>query len=98
MKHRGVIILHHRPDSGPRARLAGVPEMLYEHIEQPLQFSHKVHTGETAGLPCDSAILSRGWVVHRNSPAGEMRGVSFAGSWNSPRKKLVDEYVTPATK
>ena len=50
MKHRGLIFF----TTGLAATLAlgwlAFPAVLYEKVDQPLQFSHKVHTGETVGL------------------------------------------------
>ena len=97
MKHRGLIMFA----AGLTAALAVgwffFPFALYKTIEQPLQFSHKIHTGETAGLPCEEC--------HTVTADGRFTGIptveKCAGCHsqtlgNSPdEKRLVDEYVTP---
>jgi menaquinone reductase, multiheme cytochrome c subunit len=70
------------------------PSVLYERSEQPLQFSHKVHT-ETAGMTCD--------VCHVFSEDGRFSGIPSVAKCaechaetvgSSPHEKLlVDEYV-----
>jgi hypothetical protein len=70
------------------------PSLLYERKEQPLQFSHKVHT-ETAGLTCDNC--------HAFKEDGRFSGIPTLSKCiechaevvgASPHeKKLVDEYV-----
>ena len=97
MKHRGLIIFA----AGLTAALAAgwflFPLALYKSTEQPLQFSHKVHTGETAGLPCEEC--------HSFSADGRFSGIptieKCAGCHsqtlgNSPdEKRMVEEYIAP---
>lgn len=71
------------------------PYALYEKMEQPIQFSHKVHTGDTGGLTCADC--------HEIKADGRFSGIptlekcstchsSAIGS--SPQEKiLIDEYV-----
>jgi hypothetical protein len=70
------------------------PYALYERIEQPFQFSHKVHA-ETAGMTCDNC--------HAFTDAGRFAGIpklakcaechaEILGA-NPNEKILVDEYV-----
>ncbi len=71
------------------------PAILYTHEEQPLQFSHKVHSGETVGLPCQDC--------HRLSADGRFEGVpaiakcaechAEAIGSTADERLLVEEYV-----
>ena len=71
------------------------PYALYEKFEQPIQFSHKVHTGETGGLSCTDC--------HEIKSDGRFSGIpalekcaschSSAIGTSSQEKILVDEYV-----
>jgi len=73
------------------------PALLYKHIDQPLQFSHSVHTGEAAGLPCEDC--------HRFGEDGRFQGIpavskcaechAAALSENPEEQRLVETYVTP---
>lgn len=73
------------------------PLALYKTIEQPLQFSHKTHTGESVGLTCESC--------HTFDSDGRFNGIppleQCAGCHASQlgtteeEKKLVDDFVTP---
>jgi hypothetical protein len=70
------------------------PYLLYERKEQPLQFSHKIHT-ETAGMTCD--------ICHAFKDDGRFTGIPTLSKCSechteiigtSPHeKKLVEEYV-----
>lgn len=72
------------------------PGVLYERIEQPLQFSHKVHTGQTAALACTDC--------HEIKADGRFTGIPLlekcaschqSAIGTSPHeKKLVDEFVS----
>jgi menaquinone reductase, multiheme cytochrome c subunit len=72
------------------------PYMLYERIEQPLQFSHKVHTGDQGGMSCTDC--------HEVKADGRFTGIpplekcatchgSTIGA-SAQEKLLVDEYVS----
>jgi hypothetical protein len=70
------------------------PYLLYERIEQPLQFSHKIHI-ETAGMSCDNC--------HAFKEDGKFTGIpalskctechSDVIGTSAQEKKLVEEYV-----
>lgn len=71
------------------------PFALYEKIEQPIQFSHKVHTGDAVGQTCTDC--------HEIKPDGRFSGIpalekcagchSSAIGSSAQEKALVDEYV-----
>jgi menaquinone reductase, multiheme cytochrome c subunit len=71
------------------------PFALYEKIEQPIQFSHKVHTAETSGLTCTDC--------HEIKADGRFSGIptlekcatchSSAIGTSAREQVLVDEYV-----
>ncbi len=95
MKHRGFIIFA----CGLTAALAlgwlAFPAVLYEKVEQPLQFSHKVHTGETVGLPCEECHAFREDGSFTGIPKLEKCAACHGQTiGNSPdEKRLVEEYV-----
>lgn len=86
---------------GLAAGLAGgwvvLPRALYSREEQPVQFSHKVHTGEAAGMSCEDC--------HSLSADGRFSGLpkleSCAGCHAEPmgetkeEKQFVENYVKP---
>ena len=73
----------------------GFPRLLYKQAEQPLSFSHKVHTGEKGGMACADC--------HSLGPDGRFTGIprleKCAGCHSAPvgttaaEKKFVDDYV-----
>ncbi len=73
------------------------PRVLYQKIQQPVQFSHRVHTGEKAGLSCDTC--------HTFSEEGRFAGIpgieqcsgchSEAQGTSAEEKLVVEEYVKP---
>lgn len=75
----------------------GFPRVLYRNVEQPLQFSHQVHTGESVGMSCNDC--------HSFAPDGRFTGIptvaKCAECHSAPlgetaaELKLVEEYVTP---
>ncbi len=95
-KSRGVLVFL----AGALLMLAAgwiaFPLTLYRSIDQPLQFSHKIHTGESVGLTCETC--------HTFDSEGRFNGVpsleQCAGCHASQlgttdeEKKLVDEYVS----
>lgn len=95
MKHQGFIIFL----GGFAAALAlgwfAFPSLLYQKIEQPLQFSHNVHTGEKVGLPCEECHSFREDGTFTGVPAVEKcAGCHSSQVTESPdEKKLVDDYV-----
>jgi hypothetical protein len=70
---------------------------LYRKIDQPLQFSHRVHTGEKGGMSCDAC--------HAVRPDGSFSGIprieqcatchSEVQGKSPDEKVLVEKYVTP---
>ena len=72
------------------------PLALYETIEQPLQFSHKAHTGESAGMSCEDCHSFR----EDGSFSGIPRVENCAGCHSEPQGDskaesiLVDKYVS----
>lgn len=97
MKHKGMILFA----TGLTAALAigwlAFPAVLYEHVEQPLQFSHKVHAGETVGLPCEECHGFREDGSFSGIPRLEKCATCHAQPVGSSdeEKQLVDNYVTP---
>ncbi len=71
------------------------PFALYEKIEQPIQFSHKVHTGETGGMSCTDCHELQTDGRFSGIPALEKCTSCHASAiGDSPREKqFVDEYV-----
>lgn len=71
------------------------PAVLYRSVEQPLQFSHRAHTGETVGMACEDC--------HSLSEDGRFTGIpaldSCAGcheeaqGTSAAEKRFVEEYV-----
>ena len=71
------------------------PRVLYTRIDQPIQFSHKTHTSEAAGLTCADC--------HALAEDGRFTGIppieNCAGCHTEPlgksaeEKKLIDAYV-----
>jgi hypothetical protein len=86
--------------AGAAAALVGgwvaFPSVLYQTVNQPLQFSHAIHAGEKTGLACKDC--------HPISADGRFAGVPGIetctpchqeAQGNSPdEKRLVEEYVT----
>ncbi len=73
------------------------PHALYKKIDQPLQFSHQIHTGAKAGLTCDACHSVRPDGSFSGIPAIEQCATCHAQvQGSSPEEKvLVDRYVTP---
>jgi menaquinone reductase, multiheme cytochrome c subunit len=71
------------------------PFALYEKIEQPIQFSHKVHTGETGGMSCTDCHEIQADGRFSGIPALEKCTSCHASAiGESPAEKLfIDEYV-----
>ncbi len=72
------------------------PLALYKKAEQPIQFSHKVHTGETVGLACEECHSFRDDGQFTGIPTLEKCATchSFQVGTSPDEKKLVDEYVS----
>ncbi len=65
------------------------PLALYERVEQPLDFSHKVHTGEQAGMSCEDCHSFR----EDGSFAGIPKVENCTGCHSEPQGKTVAEKV-----
>ena len=71
------------------------PRVLYEHVQQPIQFSHKVHTGENVGMTCQEC--------HAFDEQGKFSGVPRLETCSpchtepqgktADEKRFIDEYV-----
>jgi len=96
VKHHGIMIF----GSGFAGMLLigwfAFPALLYQKNEQPLQFSHKVHTGEKVGLACEDCHSFRVDGTFAGIPnLDKCAGCHSAQVTDSPEeKKLVDEYVS----
>lgn len=71
------------------------PRVMYARAEQPIQFSHKVHTGEAVGMSCqDCHVLDE-----HGKFSGVPRLENCAGCHTEPQgktaeeKRFVEEYV-----
>lgn len=71
------------------------PLALYSRAEQPLQFSHRVHSGEKVGLACEECHAVSGGGRFSGIPAIEKCATCHAEAQGSSRdeKRLVEEYV-----
>jgi menaquinone reductase, multiheme cytochrome c subunit len=84
---------------GVLAAMAGgwvaVPRVLYRQIDQPLQFSHKVHTSEEVGLSCeDCHFLHADGRFSGIPPLENCAGCHAEVLGETPaEKRLVEEYV-----
>lgn len=71
------------------------PRVLYQRSDQPIQFSHKVHTGESVGMSCEDC--------HSFDEQGKFSGVPRLETCSpchtevqgktAEEKRFVDEYV-----
>jgi hypothetical protein len=97
VKYKGVMLFM----TGLIAALAlgwfAFPAVLYEKIEQPVQFSHKVHAGEAVGLACEECHSFREDGSFTGIPKLEKcAGCHSQMIGSSPEERqLVDEYITP---
>ncbi|HEX9006870.1 MAG TPA: menaquinone reductase multiheme cytochrome c subunit QrcA [Bacteroidota bacterium] len=72
------------------------PAVLYQKVQQPLQFSHKVHAGDKVGLACEECHDFRADGSFTGLPPLEKcAGCHSSQLSDSPDEKiLVEEYVT----
>ena len=72
------------------------PLALYEKTDQPIQFSHKIHTGEAVGLPCEECHSFRDDGRFTGIPALDKCATCHSSQiGSSPEEKiLVENYVT----
>jgi menaquinone reductase, multiheme cytochrome c subunit len=97
MRHTGAILFALGFSTALAAGWAGFPRLLYRTEAQPLQFSHKTHAGEKAGLACDDC--------HSITEAGHFTGIPKLEKCSTchaeplgktlDEKKLVEQYVKP---
>lgn len=95
MKHQGLMMFIGGLAASLTLGWLAFPALLYEKIEQPLQFSHRVHAGEKVGLSCEEC--------HSFRPDGSFTGIPGVEKCatchstrvtDSPSEKiLVEEYV-----
>jgi hypothetical protein len=75
----------------------GFPHALYKKIDQPLQFSHRVHTGEGAGMACEDchafAEDGRFSGIPKIAKCAECHAAQLGTT--DDEKILVEQYVTP---
>jgi hypothetical protein len=74
-----------------------LPLALYKSVDQPVQFSHRLHTGESVGLTCENCHSFREDGSFTGTPSLEQCANCHATQLGSSdeEKKLVDLYVTP---
>ncbi len=74
-----------------------LPELLYRTEPQPLEFNHKVHTGDQGGMSCDACHVFSDDGRFEGIPAvakcGECHSSPIGESQNE--KLLVEGFVTP---
>jgi hypothetical protein len=97
MKHTGSVLFALGLTTALAAGWAGFPRLLYRTEAQPLQFSHRTHAGDKAGLGCDDC--------HTVTEAGYFTGIPKLEKCSSchaeplgktdQEKQLVTEYVKP---
>jgi hypothetical protein len=75
----------------------GFPALLYRPVDQPLQFSHKAHTGEGAGLSCEDCHAIREDGSFAGLPTIEKCATCHSARIGaSPAESLlVADYVSP---
>ena len=76
---------------------AGFPYVLYQRTPQPVQFSHKVHTGDKGGMKCDDCHAFRDDGSFAGIPALEKCATCHAQALGdtAAEKAFVKDYVTP---
>ncbi len=74
------------------------PRALYRQTPQPIQFSHKVHAGDKAGMKCEDCHSLRADGSFTGIPQLDKCSACHAAPLGDTReeKLLVDRYVTPA--
>ncbi|MBZ5575437.1 MAG: cytochrome c family protein [Acidobacteriia bacterium] len=96
MKHRSTYVFLSGVLIALGAGWAGFPYAIYESRPQPVDFSHKVHTG-AGGMKCDDC--------HQLRPDGTFAGIprlekcagchAAAMGSTAEEKQFIDGYVTP---
>jgi menaquinone reductase, multiheme cytochrome c subunit len=78
----------------------GFPRMLYQKTNQPIQFSHQVHTGDKAGMTCEDCHSFQADGRFNGIPSiGKCAGCHMTLLGNSAGEKvLVEKYVATNTE
>lgn len=73
------------------------PYALFRRIEQPIQFSHRVHTSEKVGLSCEECHALTGDGHFSGIPGVEKCAACHAEAQGktADEKRLIDEFVKP---
>lgn len=73
------------------------PFLIYRSVDQPIQFSHKTHTGDNVGLKCNDCHTYDDDGRFLGIPATEKctRCHSRATGVSPEEKKLIADYITP---
>ena len=97
MKHGGFIFFIAGLALALTVGWLAFPAALYKNIEQPVQFSHAVHTRENVGMACEDC--------HAFSDAGRFTGIPLVAKCaechaeplgeTENEKRLVEEFITP---
>lgn len=87
MNYRALITLGVGLTAGFACGWIALPHVLYDRVEQPIQFSHKTHTGEAVGMACEDC--------HSLTADGRFTGLpridNCAGCHTEPMGKSADE-------
>lgn len=97
MKHAGSIVFAFGFGTALAFGWAAFPRLLYTTQQQPLEFSHRVHTGEKGGMSCEDchSITDAGYFT--GVPKLEKCSVCHAEplSKDPHELRLVERYVKP---
>jgi len=96
VKNRGTWFFWVGASIALAAGWAGFPRALYERRPQPVEFSHKVHTG-TGGMKCEDCHELRADGSFAGIPALEKCAGCHSAAMGSTaaEKRFIDGYVTP---
>lgn len=96
MKHQGIMMFAGGLVIALCAGWLAFPALLYQKIDQPLQFSHKIHAGEKVGLACEECHSFRSDGSFTGIPSLEKCSTCHAAQiGETPEEKiLVEQYVT----
>lgn len=96
MKSRGAVLFGFGVLVALGAGWAGFPRLLYTRQAQPVNFSHKVHTG-TAGLKCEDCHEIRADGTFAGIPSLEKCAGCHTAAMGTTvaEKQFIDRYVTP---
>jgi cytochrome c2 len=94
---RGKVLFLAGALTGLAAGWVGLPRVLYESRPQPLNFSHKVHGGEKAGMKCEDCHALRDDGTYAGVPHLDKCSGCHAAPMGdtAAEKQLVARYVTP---